>query len=270
MGKKKPNKDELEKLLREILRELRSKRSLRRTYKLGPPLRSGGYPIRRNPYRMTSFKYQHQSKTPQEYKPRVERPSYGGMIRRRPEIYKPKERIVYDPEVKQLLKDIREELRRTTSKPPEVEEKTELLQESYDETVDGLKYESSLVDEIKGRGYEQNEGIELDKAESSEDVENVLNEGESIGEVLDLDELGEVTVEEPEPLEAIEPKSINDVLEVEPIGEDEVEFVGEYNSEIVEQIEAQDLSSLEVELYGPELASEVEVVENVGEGEVYG
>jgi hypothetical protein len=264
MGKKKSKKDEIEKLLREILRALRSKRSLRRTYKLGPPLRSGGYPRRHSPYRMTGFRYQPQSKTPQEYKPRVERPSYGGMIQRRPEVYRPKERIVYDPEVKQLLKDIREELRRNLSEPPEVEEKPELLEESYDETFDGLKYESSLVEKIEEREYEQNDSIELDKVESFEDVE------ESINEFIDFDELSGTEIEELEPLEEIEPESIDDVLEVEPIGEDEAELVEEYDPEIIEQIEAQDLSSLEGALYGPELVPEVEVVENVEEGEAYG
>jgi len=164
--------------------------------------------------------------------------------------YQPKERLVYDPEVKQILKNIEQKL----SSEPEVEEILRQLEnnpELYEEFVERLskdleKLETNESDlgeevekEVKYEASEQNlkETEEPVNQEPSEELESSIEtEQEHVGT--------ETKVEEEVP---------EDLSEVEILTESTQEESGyqfeEPNSEVIEEIEAQDLSSLEAELY---------------------
>jgi hypothetical protein len=164
--------------------------------------------------------------------------------------YQPKERLVYDPEVKQILKNIEQKI----SSEPEVEEILRQLEnnpELYEEFVERLskdleKLETNESDlgeevekEVKNEASEQNlkETEEPVNQEPSEELESSIEtEQEHVGT--------ETKVEEEVP---------EDLSEVEILTESTQEESGyqfeEPNSEVIEEIEAQDLSSLEVELY---------------------
>jgi hypothetical protein len=164
--------------------------------------------------------------------------------------YQPKERIVYDPEVKQILKSIEQKL----SSEPNAEEVLRQLEnnpEFYEKLVERLNndLESSEANEPDlDQGAEEEANYEageqsLEGAEESIDQEN---SGEVEPSIESEQEHAEAEAEVEEEL----PRSPSEVeISSEPSQETIEPQVEELGSEVIEQIEAQDLSSLEAELY---------------------
>lgn len=178
--------------------------------------------------------------------------SYAPKPWKEPMQYRPKERLVYDPEVKRILKSIEQKL----SSEPDVEEILRHL-ESNPELYD--KISEGLLEKINGELYE--------KPEANEPEEKLTGETERMGEY----EVGKENLEvEDKEVEEVEEKiNFEPLFDKPEIHEDleeslDVELPTENNQdvepktdsslpepseEVIEQLEAQDLSSLEAELY---------------------
>jgi len=282
------NEDELKELIR-LLKKLLSRRYsygyrvgqyLHRPRPYKPRLGS-----RANFYKPTRYEERAYSRPQQDYKPKpTSTTSYAGRPWTEPQIYRPSERLVYDPEVKQLLQRIEKHLE------PDVEEMLEKLEENpelYDEISERLlakineervekaaeinseeneraeeinseQAESEVSDEAK---REENENAELVEesdeggAEELAENEDLLKDeflgDEAVPEGVEANELSGESAELPleEALEPSEELSTSEAVEdIEP-SSSEAEFDLE---PVTEALEALDLSPLEAELY-PEL-----------------
>jgi hypothetical protein len=182
--------------------------------------------------------------------------SYSAKTWNEPMQYQPRERIVYDPEVKRILKSIEQKL----SLEPNAEEILRQLEnnpELYEKLVErlGNDLESSEANEPDlDQGAEEEAKYEaseqgLEEAEESIDQESSKEAKPSIDEVLQKDAEVEAKIEE----ESLESSSEAEIS-TEPFREakpsEEIEpQVEELSNGVIEEIEAQDLSSLEAELY---------------------
>ena len=223
--------DELKKLLKELIKSLKNyttKGKVRRPYRT--PIGGGGYP-RRSPYRWSRLPYPPERESRRDYKPpKSEKTGYLRMPKE--PTYVEKERIVYDPEVKRLLKEINENL-----KTEKEEDKGDVESLSSDVELENPAYSLEVEDEV-----EKESALEID-------------EHEDLPEPLSPPEI--------EPQEDVEISTEPITENVEPI--ETSEFDLETYTEPVETIEALDLSTLEAELY-EENPVELEPKELVEEG----
>jgi hypothetical protein len=241
--------EELEKLIRELRRTL-TKISYRPRSGYGqrPGYTPRNYMQRRSYEARHDFRYHPE----QNQKPKQERPSYhGGKIWTEPTPYRPeKERIVYDPEVKDLLRRIEKHL--IESKP------------DAEEIVRRLESDPELYREISERLMERmcedfRELIETENVEQSEITQKSSEAGEESGEDVGKEPENRKSVEEFQASEIDEPNSEErdescgngDLLHDAGL-ENEVEEMPEQGTgerKAIEEIESQDLSELEAELF---------------------
>jgi hypothetical protein len=157
--------------------------------------------------------------------------------------YQPRERIVYDPEVKQILKSIEQKL----SSEPNAEEVLRQLEnnpELYEKLIERLSNDLERPEANEpdlDQGAEEEAKYEASK-QGLEGAEEPINQGNS--KEVEPSVEAEAKVEE-ELLESLSEAEISSEPNQEVI-EPQAEEPG---SEVVDQIEAQDLSSLEAELY---------------------
>jgi hypothetical protein len=253
----KDEKGELEEILK-LLRELtkrssndRSKPAYRsRGYRLTPRPLGGGY-IAKTHHQTPRTEYRSEAKT--NYNPKPERQgSYSARPWSEPAIYRPRERLVYDPEVKQILKNIEQKLgseldgeeilRQLESNPELYERLVERLNEGVDKPEESelAEDEDEKASEHKPELDEQNREEENGEAREKGGLENFPTGESQVRDGLEGSlEDAESTLEEKEGTEPI-----NEVTETQ-----SGFSAPEPSSEVIEQIEAQDLSSLEAELY---------------------
>jgi hypothetical protein len=301
LGKDEEKLEEILRLLKELTKKSSndgSKPAYRsRGYRLTPKPSGGGY-ISRN-HQIPRIEYKSEAKT--NYNPKPERQGSYSRPWSEPTVYRPRERLVYDPEVKQILKNIEQKL----SSEPEAEEILRQLEDNpelYEKLVERLSEdlekseanEPDLGEEIEKEGRSEGSEQSPEEAEESIDQESseevnektekedgwIENEQREIIERLGItpDEEGNVELEEVLeklgeedgmaifPLGRLEVDEKSEAMQDEPneVGsetrETEIEAqqierpeiigpVEEPNEEVIEKIEAQDLSLLEEELY---------------------
>ncbi|MEM5853683.1 MAG: hypothetical protein QW228_04920 [Candidatus Aenigmatarchaeota archaeon] len=239
----------------------------------------------------------------QSFKPKIERQSYSsGKVWTEPTPYRPeKERIVYDPEVKTLLKRIEDRL---ANLEPDTEQLLQAIRkhpELYDELSDVLmrrmledseRLEAAFLQEKQeeSRAEDQsedkaavdyaedtNELLETEPTES--DMQEEKEEPENVEELQDAEQLPaeaipEETMIEVEPMEsaANEEVSEDDEFWRDLYLENEADVLREMRAEeeleanadkAVEEITSQDLSELEAELYTEIAEDDAEAEEGV-------
>ena len=251
LEERKLDESELRKLIK-MLRRLISGNYKPRIYK--PKIRDLIYKPKGGGYRKSPSKYimHHNFKYQPEPKPKIpaDKPSsYRGSPWKEPVNYKPeKERLVYDPEVKQLLRSIDEH-----------------LAGSEENKLGEVSYESS----------EQEEASEIENFEVDAEIDLPEMQGNFEGSQIEIEN-------EAEPLENMEMEEISgqaivskeslgletEVEQFEPIEPQAEEMIPEEAS-VVQQLETEDLSTLEAELF-PELTEPIERTEPVQESEYYG
>ena len=275
----KSTEKKLEELI-ELLKELLYKKKMSyepRRVRSGIPKPTAAYRPRLNNHNTPSYRYGEEPK----YNPKQERASYSiPKPWNEPMQYQPKERLVYDPEVKRILERIEKHLK------PDAEEMLRLL-EGNPELYDAIS--NRLLEKMNEDFYKQLEvskpagEVEAEpREEETKDVETKV-EGEREGlepeaEKVTPEVLGEERLqEEPAQEEELQPEiqetshdtePLINVLSSEPkeaeLPEDVEEpsvDASESNTDVIEQIEAQDLSSLEAELYQEPLEPNVEPIE---------
>jgi hypothetical protein len=247
--------DDLRKLLTELLK------LYRQSYLHGPYARRSGGTKPVKYYREHNFRYQPEPKYQPKYQPRDNQPR---VIEK--EMYIPKERLVYDPEVKKLLEEIRDRLE------PDEQEILEKL-ESSPELLERLSEIYRQVEPQPGEeSVERAEVNEIeDRRENGAEVEEYSSEnlGESYAdaEINDAEinyEFGGV-----EDGESAEVESFDVEIEGEG-GVDgeafEIETKADLADDIVESgevnaLESLDLSELEAELYDYDIGFDVDLAE---------
>jgi hypothetical protein len=256
----KDEKEKLEEIIR-LLRKLLSKDDYkpRVSYRASkhnlPIARGGGYKSRNYfPQHYQDYQSPRLRNEAKKYETREKTNSYSAKSWNEPMQYQPRERLVYDPEVKQILKSIEQKL----SSEPEAEEILRQLEndpELYEKVVEKLSndLERSEANE-PDLDEEAGEPSEPINQEPSQEVEQSIDEvvqkdaeveaetGEEIFESLSEMKISTEAIQEAKPSEEIEPQ------------------VEELSNGVIEKIEAQDLSSLEAELYQEPLES-IEPVE---------
>jgi len=170
--------------------------------------------------------------------------------------YKPRDRFVYDLEIKRILKNIEQKL----SSEPDAEEtlrqlesSPELFDEIYERLMEKLSeglYEKPEVDEPE---EDLSEELERKNAEQSFEPKEELGEIESLEpEPKDVEENFEKSSGEAESSEKLVQDEEVESEAVEPELPEEVSEPSidvESSPEVIEHVEAQDLSSLEQGLY---------------------
>jgi hypothetical protein len=177
LGKDEEKLEEILRLLKELTKKSSndgSKPAYRsRGYRLTPKPSGGGY-ISRN-HQTPRIEYKSEAKT--NYNPKSERQGSYSRPWSEPTVYRPRERLVYDPEVKQILKNIEQKL----SSEPEAEEILRQLEDNpelYEKLVERLS-----EDLEKSEANEPDLGEEIEKEGRSEGSEQSPEEAEeSIGQ----------------------------------------------------------------------------------------
>lgn len=259
MGKSEEEElEEIIRLLRKLLSRKLKSRGPRRVYAKPKEFYkpAGSYRITRN-YPTHLLKYRASSGPEPKYAPKKERSiSYVVKPWSGPMQYRPKERLIYDPEVKMLLQKIERHL----SSEPDAEEILRQLENSPELYH---KVSERLLERINEDSHEQTEASEAYEPAKEELELSTKTEPDIVAEL----EQNDVKVEEITP-EKLEEGSSELELPTEQIQENELSTIEhlnvlapEPNDDVIEQIEAQDLSSLEDELYQeplePEASSEV-------------
>jgi hypothetical protein len=256
----KDEKEKLEEIIR-LLRKLLSKDDYkpRVSYRASkhnlPIARGGGYKSRNYfPQHYQDYQSPRLRSEEKKYETKEKASSYSAKSWNEPMQYQPRERLVYDPEVKQILKSIEQKL----SSEPEAEEILRQLEDNpefYEKLVERLSnyLESSETNEPNlDQGVEEEVKYEvseqgLEEAEESIDQENSRGVELSVEAAAKVEELQESASEA-----EISSEPSQEVIEPQ---------LEEPDSVVVEQIEAQDLSSLEAELYQEPIEPEAEPVE---------
>jgi len=230
---------------------------------LAGPVKLGGYRSRLG-YSATPG-YRSWSYKPESHKPNrqvVEKTSYPSASRE--PIYRTKERLVYDPEVKHLLEKIERNLRAE----PREEDVLKLLEEDpelYEKISERLNGKLEPEEGVEEKASEENRNEPLEdlkiEAANNDDAETKV-EAEPLEERAQDESL-----ENAEPLESlVEPNYASELdaaedMEAQNFSSIESELYQESSeskmepTETLEQIEAQDLSMLEAELYTEPLES---------------
>ena len=249
-GKRKEDIDELKKLLRKLaLLLLRKYRSERRSYGGRTYVPRGGAGYVRRPYRVPILYPLREPAQHRAPKPRTtERQSYMPIPRREPTY---RERIIYDPAVREALEDIKRRLEPGLDKILErFEESPEILEEIYAHALERvLERRAELVD------YAETLNDETEVEEAQEDVE-VKDEAETVEEVAELEALPEPEIDG----EASEYEAEILGSEAEAEAPPEAPEITEGDLGVIDAIEAEDLSLLEAELFS-EVLPEIERVE---------
>ncbi|MGQ9469464.1 MAG: hypothetical protein ACUVTD_06525 [Nitrososphaerales archaeon] len=256
MGKDKDEKlEEILRLLRRLLSKREGSYKPRANYRPIPRPRVGGhqptslyhhYPV----YRGAG------GKEP-KYNPEPKRTSYGLPTLPKELVYQPKERLVYDPEVRKLLQKIESYLRpeqnaeAIQSKPENEPEDTYRQLEAKEESELGKGEEKKIEPALESKNGREKENLEADiEAEIKEDegTESPIHNEVGVEDSSEDSRQGlsdlEIYVEQVE-----EPRLSHGVSEPE------------HNVNAVEQIESKDLSSLEAELYQEPLEPMIEPME---------
>jgi hypothetical protein len=269
LGKKKDEKlDEILRLLRKLLSKKLRAYNLK-AYRPRGVCRSASKPLGSH-YRFKLGNYQaprtnYATKPKLNYNPKQERSSsYGGKPWSEPMIYQPKERIVYDPEVKRILKSIEQKLS-SESEAEEILRQLESNPKLYERLLERL---SKDLEKLESNEPE-NLGEEAEKAEEYKTNEQSPRKVEEPSEPIDqepseeveqsTDEAKQKSAEVEIKIEKENPECLSEAeISTEPVQEEQAEEIFEPQSEaqepskeVIEQIEAQDLSSLEAELYQP-------------------
>jgi hypothetical protein len=262
----KDEKEKLEEIIR-LLRKFLSKddynpRVSHRASKHNLPVARGGGGYKSKSYFPQHYQAYQGSGLKSEakrYETKEKASSYSAKTWNEPMQYQPRERIVYDPEVKRILKSIEQKL----GSDPEAEEILRQLEnnpELYEKVVEKLSKDLERPEANEpdfGEGAEKEGEYKADEQslkEAGEPIEPINQESsqeieQSIDEVVQKD--AEVEAEtEKESLESSSEAEISTepVQEAKPSEEIEPQ-VEELSSGVIEKIEAQDLSSLEAELY---------------------
>jgi len=279
LGKRKNELKELVDLLRKLLRKggYGSRRTYKSTSSYRPILRA---PVLRNYENYRSLSRYPVSRSSYNPKPRyglnpAKSTSYTVKPWNEPISYKPRERLVYDPEVKELLERIEKHL--ADSKKAEirefedisklefsgkVEKDEEFGKEELEKDESDVEFEGEV--EVEEVDKEANEVLshEFENVESSK-LENVLDVSE-----MESESLGEVGVDELARSELVEDDVVDENFEFLPSESEVAQNFVESDMNVVERLESQDLSLLEIELFQPEVFQDLEVeVEDVEEGE---
>ena len=275
----KDEKEKLEEIIR-LLRRLLSKDDYkpRVSYRASkhklPIARGGGYKSKNYfPQHYQAYQSSKLKSETKRYETKEKASSSSAKTWNEPMQYQPRERIVYDPEVKRILKSIEQKL----SSEPEAEEILRQLgnnSELYEKVVGKLSNDlerpeanEPYLDEgaEKEGEYKANEQSLKEAEESSEPLNQESSQEieQSIDEVVQKDAEVEAETEE-ENLESSSETEISTepVLEAKPSEETEPQ-VEELSNGVIEKIEAQDLSSLEAELYQEPVEPEVEPMESI-------
>jgi hypothetical protein len=245
----KDEKEKLEEIIR-LLRKLLSKDDYKprleyRAFRHNLAIARGGggyrarnyFPQHYEAYRGLGFRSEVKS-----YETKEKASSYLAKSWNEPMQYQPKERIVYDPEVKRILKSIEQKL----SLEPNAEEVLRQFEnnpELYEKLLEKLSddLESSEANEPDlGQGAEEEAKYEASE-QGLEEAEEAINQETS--------EEAEPSVEAETKVEEELPRSSGVEISSEPNQEVIEPQAEEPGSEVIEKIEAQDLSSLEAELY---------------------
>jgi hypothetical protein len=196
------------------------------------------------------------------YETKEKASSYSAKPWNEPMQYQPKERIVYDPEVKRILKSIEQKL----SSEPNAEEVLRQFEnnpELYEKVIEKL---SNDLESSEANEPDLDQGAEEEA--KYEDSEQGLEGAE---ESIDQENSGEAepSIEAETKVEEELPRSSGVEISSEPSQEAIEPQVEELGSEVIEQIEAQDLSSLEAELYQEPLEAiePIEPIEPMQSGE---
>jgi hypothetical protein len=262
-------KDEREKLdeIIRLLRKLLSKEDYRPRLesrvsrnKLAVAKGGGSYKPRNYfPQHYQAYQGSRSKSEEKKYESREKTSSYSAKPWNEPMQYQPRERLVYDPEVKQILKSIEQKL----SSEPEAEEILRQLEnnpELYEKLVERL---SEGLEKVEAKEPDLDEEIEKDSEQSSKGAEESIEQEPSeeakpaIGTEIEdegnvqleevLEKLGE---EEGMPILQLDELKLDKKSEAQQIGREEViEPLEEHSDEVIQKIEAQDLSQLEEELY---------------------
>jgi hypothetical protein len=176
------------------------------------------------------------------YETKEKASSYSAKTWNEPMQYQPKERIVYDPEVKRILKSIEQKL----SSEPKAEEILRQLEgnpELYEKLVERLSNDlesSEAIEPDLDRGAEEEAKYE-DSEQGLEEAEESI-EKENSGEV-------EPSVEAATKVGGLHESASEAEISSGPSQEVIEPQAEKPGSEVIEKIEAQDLSLLEAELY---------------------
>ena len=223
-----------------MLRRLISRNYKPRIYK--PKIRDLIYKPKDGGYSKNPSKYimHHNFKYQPEPKPKIpaDKPSsYRGSPWKEPVNYKPeKERLVYDPEVKQLLRSIDEHLAGS--------EENKLGEVSYESS------EQEEASEIENLEVD----AEIDLPEMQENFEGSQIEIENEAEPLENMEMEEISGQAIESKESLGLET--EVEQFEPLEPQAEEIIPEETS-MIQRLETEDLSTLEAELF-PESVQESE------------
>ena len=254
------SKDNLKRLIKllEKLINMKTRRSSVSIYRPNMRVRSGGYPLKPKNYILHhNFHYPPEPR----YRPKIEKPNYGARVSTEPK-YIQKERLVYNPEAKLLLEKIEKHLANLESNS---KESKELEPELYSE----LPYELAQIMNDESEKSESNDEEFTSNVDAEDSLENRFpkTEIDSEPEELEFFEGNEsetnTHLEDEFPIDAEvnngsldaemnstfigEPTELNEISEVKPIQE-YVEITGP-NIDVVDRTEAEDLSSLEAELF---------------------
>ena len=259
MGREK-SKDDLKRLIKllEKLIGMKTRRGSVSIYRPGKKLRSGGYPLRPKNYILHhNFHYPPEPR----YRPKIEKPNYGARVSTEPK-YVQKERLVYDPGAKLLLEKIEKHLANLESNS---KKSKELEPELYSELSYGLaeiindeseKSESNYKEFTSNIDAEDSLENRFPKTEiDSEPKELEFLEGNELETNTHLEDEFPIDVEvnngsldvEMNSTFIGEPTELNEISEVKPI--QEYVEITDPNIDVVDRIEAEDLSSLEAELF---------------------
>jgi len=253
------SKDDLKRLIKllEKLINMKTRRGSVSIYRPNMRLRSGGYPLKPKNYILHhNFHYPPEPR----YRPKNEKPNYGARVSTEPR-YIQKERLVYDPEAKLLLEKIEKHLANLKSNSKESKElEPELYSELYGlaEIMNDESEKSESNDEEFTSNVYAEDSLEnhFPKTEiDSEPKELEFFEGNELETNTHLEDESPIDAEvnngsldvEMNSTFIGEPTELNEISEVKPIQE-YVEVTGP-NIDVVDRIEAEDLSSLEAELF---------------------